>query len=57
MSKPAGAAPEQILRELKHLRTEIEDHRYAYYVLAQPTIPDSEFDRLFLRLQEICALP
>jgi DNA ligase (NAD+) len=53
MSKPAGAAPEQILRELKHLRTEIEDHRYAYYVLAQPTIPDSEFDRLFLRLQEI----
>jgi DNA ligase (NAD+) len=41
------------VRELERLRNEIEEHRYAYYVLAQPKIPDAEFDRLYLRLQEI----
>ena len=35
------------------LRAELERHEYAYYVLAAPTVPDAEFDRLFRELQEI----
>ena len=46
-------APAKVVREIEKLRSDIEDHSYAYYVLAQPTIPDAEFDRLFLRLEEI----
>jgi DNA ligase (NAD+) len=48
-----GQAPPSIKQELEKLRNEIEEHRYAYYVLAQPKIPDAEFDRLFARLEEI----
>src|SRR5690606_36002833 len=32
---------------------EIREHDRLYYVLAQPTISDREYDRLFARLQEI----
>jgi DNA ligase (NAD+) len=35
------------------LRTEIERHNRAYYVLDTPTIPDAEYDRLFRELQEL----
>jgi DNA ligase (NAD+) len=35
------------------LRAEIERHNHAYYVLDQPLIPDSEFDRLFAELQAL----
>jgi DNA ligase (NAD+) len=35
------------------LRTEIEHHNHAYYVLDAPTLPDAEYDRLFRELQEI----
>lgn len=38
------------------LRTEIERHNRAYYVLDQPTIPDAEYDKLFLELQKLEAL-
>ncbi|MEO0085100.1 MAG: NAD-dependent DNA ligase LigA [candidate division WOR-3 bacterium] len=40
-------------REARRLRQEIEEHNYRYYVLAQPTISDREFDRLLERLQEL----
>ncbi len=39
--------------ELKALREEIETHNHNYYVLAQPTISDYEFDKLLERLIEI----
>ncbi len=46
-------APASVRREIEKLRSEIEDHRYAYYVLDEPKVPDAEFDRLFTRLEEI----
>ena len=46
-------APASIEREAAKLRDEIEEHRYAYYVLDAPKVPDAEFDRLFARLEEI----
>lgn len=39
--------------ELRALRDELNDYAYQYYVLDQPGIPDSEYDRLFQRLLEI----
>lgn len=45
--------PASVRREVERLRAAIENHRYAYYVLAQPTVPDAEFDRLFSRLEEL----
>lgn len=35
------------------LRDTINQHNYAYYVLAEPRIPDSEYDRLLCELQEL----
>ncbi|MFZ6693154.1 NAD-dependent DNA ligase LigA [Undibacterium sp. SXout20W] len=35
------------------LRTELERHSHAYYVLDAPTIPDGEYDKLFLELQQL----
>jgi DNA ligase (NAD+) len=49
----SGDVPTNIVREIEKLRRDIEEHRYAYYVLAQPKVPDAEFDRLFSRLEEI----
>jgi DNA ligase (NAD+) len=48
-----GAVPASVSQEVEQLRSEIEEHRYAYYVLAQPKVPDAEFDRLFSRLEAI----
>lgn len=35
------------------LRREIREHQYRYYVLDAPTIPDSEYDKLYRELQDI----
>ncbi|MFZ6847363.1 NAD-dependent DNA ligase LigA [Undibacterium sp. RuRC25W] len=35
------------------LRAELERHSHAYYVLDTPSIPDSEYDKLFLELQHL----
>jgi DNA ligase (NAD+) len=35
------------------LRSELERHNHAYYVLDRPTIPDAEYDKLFRELQGI----
>lgn len=35
------------------LRREIAAHDHAYYLLAAPTVPDAEYDRLFRELQAI----
>lgn len=38
-------------QKIKHLREEIAKHNFSYYVLNQPTISDTEFDKLFRELQ------
>ncbi len=40
-------------RRVETLRVEIESHRYRYYVLSDPVIPDAEFDALMRELQEL----
>ena len=46
---PDEAARAEALR----LRGRIQQHNYYYYVLDDPRIPDSEYDRLFHRLQQL----
>lgn len=38
------------------LRTELNRHNHAYHVLDHPTIPDAEYDKLFLELQTLEAV-
>ncbi|MGD0036156.1 MAG: NAD-dependent DNA ligase LigA [Bacteroidota bacterium] len=42
-----------IQKEIETLSRKILDHDYRYYILAQPTISDEEYDRLMRRLQEL----
>jgi DNA ligase (NAD+) len=44
---------ENIRKEILHLRQEVEKHNYHYYVLDDPLVSDSEYDRLFRRLAEL----
>lgn len=48
----ATAAPEH-KSEHQELAEQIEDARYRYYVLDDPTLSDAEFDRLWRRLVEL----
>ncbi|MGH8753050.1 MAG: NAD-dependent DNA ligase LigA [Burkholderiales bacterium] len=45
--------PAQVIERARRLRQSIEQHNYSYYALAAPTIPDSEYDRLFAELVEL----
>ena len=47
-------APER--EELRHLRKELEEANYKYYVLNQPTLSDREFDEKMHRLQDLEAM-
>ena len=40
-------------QQIEFLRQQINQHNYAYYVLDQPSIPDREFDQLFLELVKL----
>ena len=40
-------------RRIETLREEINAHNYAYYVLDNPDVPDSEYDRLLRELTDI----
>ncbi|MBN2639118.1 MAG: NAD-dependent DNA ligase LigA [Bacteroidales bacterium] len=40
-------------QKIQELSKEIEEHNYAYYVLAQPTISDYEFDQKLKELQKL----
>lgn len=42
---------EDIIQEIEHLRERIKYHNYRYHVLDDPEIIDSEYDKLFRRLQ------
>ncbi|MDB9805873.1 NAD-dependent DNA ligase LigA [Porticoccaceae bacterium] len=44
---------EQVRAEYEQLKDELNQHNHSYYVLDEPTIPDSEYDRRMRRLQEI----
>jgi len=43
--------PELALKRYKRLKDELNRHNYLYYVLDDPSIPDSEYDRLMRDLQ------
>jgi DNA ligase (NAD+) len=42
-----------IQHQIEALRTEINEHNYRYHVLAEPTIPDAEYDKLFRLLMSL----
>lgn len=56
----AGAAampdPNDWQARANWLRTELNRHNHAYHVLDHPTIPDAEYDKLFLELQTLEAV-
>ena len=41
------------IEKMKELIKEIEKHNYNYYVLDNPTISDSEYDKLYYSLEGI----
>jgi DNA ligase (NAD+) len=45
---PAAAA-----KRAERLRRELREHDYRYYVLAEPTVTDEEYDRLLRQLQDL----
>ncbi|MCS7297821.1 MAG: NAD-dependent DNA ligase LigA [Bacteroidia bacterium] len=45
--------PEAAAARIEQLIREIQEHDYRYYVLAQPSIPDSEYDRLLAELRKL----
>ncbi|MFO1257418.1 MAG: NAD-dependent DNA ligase LigA [Gammaproteobacteria bacterium] len=49
MSQP----PRDIINRIQDLREELELHNHRYYVLDEPSIPDSEYDRLFSELKKL----
>ena len=42
-----------VAQRIAQLRTELERHNHAYYVLDAPAIPDAEYDKLFRELQAL----
>lgn len=44
---------DRIATEIEQLREEIQRHNYRYYVLAEPTISDLEFDQMLKRLEKL----
>lgn len=45
--------PDDILQEMERLVAELNEHSYRYHVLDRPTIPDSEYDRLYRKLLDL----
>ncbi|MDZ7854392.1 MAG: NAD-dependent DNA ligase LigA [Halomonas sp.] len=43
----------KILDEVTHLRAELDDANYRYYVLDEPRLTDADYDRRLRRLQEL----
>lgn len=48
-----ATVPDTIIARVEKLRKELHEHDYRYYVLAEPTISDEEYDRLMRELQEL----
>lgn len=49
----SGNHPSDFKNRAAWLKSELERHNHAYYVLDNPTIPDAEYDKLFKELQAI----
>jgi len=45
--------PKKILEKYKNLVAELNQHNHHYYVLDNPSVPDSEYDRQMRKLQEM----
>lgn len=46
-------ATDEIRRRVETLRADLDDHNYRYYVLDDPRVTDSEYDRQFRELQQL----
>lgn len=44
---------EDAVREIERLKAQIRYHNHRYYVLDDPELPDSEYDRLYVTLREL----
>ena len=54
MAKPDnGAKLSKESRRIAELREQLNRHSYLYYVLDNPEIPDSEYDRMYRELQQL----
>ncbi len=47
------SAHQSITTQITQLRATLAQYDYSYYVLDQPTVPDSEYDRVFSQLREL----
>jgi DNA ligase (NAD+) len=47
------AVIKNIIKRIAELKSQLNDYSYYYYVLDQPKVPDVEYDRLFLELQQL----
>ncbi len=45
--------PQKVIARVEKLHRQIQEHDYRYYVLAEPTISDAEYDRLMRELIEL----
>jgi DNA ligase (NAD+) len=45
--------PEETVQRYQRLKSDLNQHNHAYYVMDDPSIPDSEYDRLMRELQAI----
>ncbi len=52
-SPRAGTVPARAKAEVARLSRELNEYNHRYYVLAQPTISDYEYDQLLKRLEEL----
>ena len=50
---PAAPSADDPAARAAWLRNELHRHNHAYHVLDNPTIPDAEYDKLFVELQRI----
>jgi len=48
-----GDATRTLREQIEHLRSEIREHNYRYYVLDMPSISDAEYDLLLRRLEQL----
>jgi DNA ligase (NAD+) len=45
--------PEDVHKHYQRLKSELNQYNHAYYVLDDPSVPDSQYDRLMRELQDI----
>ena len=49
----AAMTDAEAARRVERLREEIREHNHRYFVLADPSVPDAEYDRLVRELEEL----